>query len=243
MKHLSILVIAIFATAACCNHSKEEITVVPYPNSVEVNCGHFDIKGAAFNYESALDQRSKELVAAFAQQLSLVTGAESAVTEDATISGVNFVISDEVPAEGYKLNISKNGIKVEAADLNGFNYAIQTIKQMLPVDIYAKTAAADKDWSLTCCKIKDAPRFGYRGMHLDESRHFFGMDAVKRYLDIMEIHKLNTLHWHLTDDQGWRVEIKKYPKLTEVGSIRKKTIIGHIFKSKEYDHTPYGEGM
>jgi hexosaminidase len=114
---------------------------------------------------------------------------------------------------------------------------------MLPVEIYGKTEAPGKEWTLLCCEIEDEPRFGYRGMHLDESRHFFGMDAVKRYLDIMEIHKLNTLHWHLTDDQGWRVEIKKYPKLTEVGSIRKKTIIGHIFRSKDYDTTPYGNGM
>ena len=159
------------------------------------------------------------------------------------ISGVNFMLSSKIPAEGYKLNISRNGIRIEAADLNGFNYAIQTLKQMLPVEIFSKAEATGIKWVLPCCDIEDAPRFGYRGMHLDESRHFFGMDAVKRYLDIMEIHKLNTLHWHLTDDQGWRVEIKKYPKLTEVGSIRKKTVIGHIYRSTKYDTTPYGEGM
>ena len=179
MRYLSILAIAIFATTACCKHASEQITVVPYPNSVEVKSGHFDIKGASFNYEAALDQRSKDLVNAFAGQLSLVTGVESAVTENATIAGVNFILSNEVPAEGYKLNISKNAIKVEAADLNGFNYAIQTIKQMLPVEIYGKSTVESKDWNLSCCEINDAPRFGYRGMHLDESRHFFGMDAVK----------------------------------------------------------------
>ena len=243
MRLISLLAIATFTAAACCEVPTDAISVVPYPNSVEVKCGEFEIKGAAFNYEAALDQRSKNIVQGFAQQLSLVTGVESAVTEGATISGVNFVLSSTVPAEGYKISISKNGVKVEAADLNGFNYAIQTLKQMLPVEIYGKAVAADKSWSLQCCTIEDAPRFGYRGMHMDESRHFFGIDAVKRYLDIMEIHKLNTLHWHLTDDQGWRVEIKKYPKLTEVGSIRKKTVIGHIYKSKDYDTTPYGEGM
>ena len=243
MRLISLLAIATFTAAACCEVPTDAISVVPYPNSVEVKCGEFEIKGAPFNYEAALDQRSKNIVQGFAQQLSLVTGVESAVTEGATISGVNFVLSSTVPAEGYKISISKNGVKVEAADLNGFNYAIQTLKQMLPVEIYGKAVAADKSWSLQCCTIEDAPRFGYRGMHMDESRHFFGIDAVKRYLDIMEIHKLNTLHWHLTDDQGWRVEIKKYPKLTEVGSIRKKTVIGHIYKSKDYDTTPYGEGM
>ena len=77
---------------------------------------------------------------------------------------------------------------------------------------------------------------------MDVSRHFFDMDAVKRYLDIMEVHKLNTLHWHLTDDQGWRIDIKKYPRLTEVGSIRKETLIGHAYGAGKFDGTPYGEG-
>ena len=242
MRHISLLAIAIFAAVSCCK-SSDSISVVPYPNSVQVTCGQFDAKGASFNCDTTLDQRSKNLVAAFAQQLSLTTGAESSVTEGSTMSGFNFIFASDVPAEGYRLSIKKNGVKVEASNLNGFNYAIQTIKQMLPVEIFGKEEAAEQNWALQCCQIEDAPRFGYRGMHLDESRHFFGMDAVKRYLDIMEVHKLNTLHWHLTDDQGWRIEIKKYPKLTEIGSIRKKTVIGHIYKSTEYDHTPYGEGM
>lgn len=242
MKYLSILAIALFATVACCNHTNESLSIVPHPNSVKVKCGQFDIKGVAFNYEAELDQRSKDLVQGFAQQVSLVTGVESTVTEGATISGVNFALSSDVPSEGYKLSINKNGVKVEAAGLNGFNYAIQTIKQMLPVEIFGKEAATDKEWSLQCCVIEDAPRFGYRGMHLDESRHFFGMDAVKKYLDIMEVHKLNTLHWHITDDQGWRIEIKKYPLLTEVGAIRKKTLVGHLFNSEVYDNQEYGRG-
>ena len=109
---------------------------------------------------------------------------------------------------------------------------------MLPVEIYGHKTAADRDWSLPCLSINDAPRFAYRGMHLDVSRHFFSTDEVKKYIDMMSIHKMNTLHWHLTDDQGWRIEIRKYPRLTEVGSIRKGTVIrkewGH------YDGIPYG---
>ena len=173
----------------------------------------------------------------------MVSGAESKVLKGTGKVGFSFRLDENLPSEAYNINVSRRIVTVTASGLNGFNYAIQTLKQMLPVEIYAKHVAADKDWSLLCCEIADAPRFRYRGMHLDESRHFFGMDAVKRYLDIMEVHKLNTLHWHLTDDQGWRVEIKKYPKLTEVGSIRKKTVIGHIYRSKDYDTTPYGEGM
>lgn len=243
MRFLSILAIAIITAVSCCNSSNKEISVVPYPNSVELKNGVFDVKGAVLNYDATLDQRSKDLVNKFAQQLSLITETECIATEGQAGNGFSFVLSTEVPAEGYILDIKKNGVTIKAADLNGFNYAIQTIKQMLPVEIFGKEAAADKEWTLQCAHIEDAPRFGYRGMHLDVSRHFFTVEEVKRYLDIMEIHKLNTFHWHLTDDQGWRLEIKKYPKLTEVGSIRNKTIIGHIYQSKKYDTTPYGEGM
>ena len=115
---------------------------------------------------------------------------------------------------------------------------------MLPVEIYTGAQASEVQWTLPYMKIQDKPRFGYRGMHLDVARHFFDVNEVKKYLDIMAIHKLNRFHWHLTDDQGWRIEIKKYPELTKVGSIRKETVVGHWNnKKREYDGTPYGEGM
>ena len=243
MRFLSILATAIIAAASCCNPNQKELTVVPYPNHVDIDCGLFNANGANINYDAAIDARSAALISSFAEQLSLVSGAHNKLVEATEGNGFLFILDESLPAEAYTLKISRGKAVVKASGLNGFNYAIQTIKQMLPVEIYGKTEAPGKEWTLLCCEIEDEPRFGYRGMHLDESRHFFGMDAVKRYLDIMEIHKLNTLHWHLTDDQGWRVEIKKYPKLTEVGSIRKKTVIGHIYKSKDYDHTPYGVGM
>ena len=243
MRLLSILATAVIAAAACCNPNQKELTVVPYPNSVDINCGVFKANGADFNYDAAIDARSTALISSFAEQLSLVSGTQNKLIEATEGNGFLFLLDETLPAEAYTLDINRRKTVVKASGLNGFNYAIQTIKQMLPVEIYGKTEAPGKEWTLLCCEIEDEPRFGYRGMHLDESRHFFGMDAVKRYLDIMEIHKLNTLHWHLTDDQGWRVEIKKYPKLTEVGSIRKKTVIGHIFRSKDYDTTPYGNGM
>ena len=243
MKLLPILATAVIAAAACCNPNQKELTVVPYPNSVDINCGLFNAKGANINYDAAIDARGTALILNFAEQLTLVSGTQNKLIEATEGNGFLFLLDETLPAEAYTLDINRRKTVVKASGLNGFNYAIQTIKQMLPVEIYGKTEAPGKEWTLLCCEIEDGPRFGYRGMHLDESRHFFGMDAVKRYLDIMEIHKLNTLHWHLTDDQGWRVEIKKYPKLTEVGSIRKKTVIGHIFRSKDYDTTPYGNGM
>ena len=214
------------------------ITVVPYPNEVTVLDGTFNALGADFRCDAAMDQASLDVVKKFQDHLALISGAEAGTQEGVFA----FEVDSSIAPEAYTLKVTEGKVKVSASDLNGFNYAIQTIKQMLPAQIYGSTPAPEADWTMPCVKISDSPRFAYRGLHLDASRHFWTVEETKKYLDIMEVHKLNTLHWHLTDDQGWRIEIKKYPKLTEVGSIRKETIIGHIFQSEVYDGTPYGEG-
>ncbi len=240
-KFISILVLGAIMTSCVCN-KPSTINVVPYPNDVQMKCGTFETAGAPFHYQADLDDRSEAVIKGFASQLSLATGKESAVQEGKSCKGFVFILDEDMQPEAYAINVCPRRVKVTASGLNGFNYAIQTLKQMLPAEVFGKTEAADKDWRIPCVKINDAPRFSYRGMHMDVSRHFFDMDAVKRYLDIMEVHKLNTLHWHLTDDQGWRLEIKKYPRLTEVGSIRKETLIGHAFDHGKFDGIPYGEG-
>lgn len=240
MKRLSCIIIIAAAAAAC--SPKQTINVVPYPNDVKMLPGTFMVAGADFLCDAGLDEASLSYIEDFAEHLTLIAGEETALRTGTDGKGIAFILDPDVAEEAYTLKIKKNRVQVRASGLNGFVYAVQTLKQMLPVEIYGKSAAPEKAWTLPCCIINDAPRFSYRGLHLDVARHFFDIDMVKKYLDAMEIHKLNTLHWHLTDDQGWRIEIKKYPKLTEVGSVRKKTIIGHIFDSKEYDHTPYGEG-
>ena len=242
MKKLMILTAVAAALISCSTTKVKTINVVPYPNEVTVKTGSFDICGADFHYDTKLDEATQNVIKSFACQLSLVTGQLSNATAGLSGKGVKFVYEPSMGKEAYSLNISKNSVKVKASTLSGVNYAIQTLKQMLPAEVFGKQVAADADWTLQCAKIIDEPRFGYRGMHMDVSRHFFTVEEVKRYLDIMEVHKLNTLHWHLTDDQGWRLEIKKYPRLTEVGSIRNKTIIGHLFESKKFDNTRYGEG-
>lgn len=238
MKKTLILAAAAAILASCCQTAKTDIDVIPYPNSVETRCGSFAAAGAEFHCDPAMDEASKAVVNAFAEQLSLTSGTPSVVTEGTAKTGFCFTVNPKMPAEAYNLKITGKGVKAEASGLNGFNYAVQTIKQMLPVAVYGTAEAADAEWTLPCVVIKDEPRFGYRGMHLDVSRHFFGVDVVKRYLDIMEIHKLNTLHWHLTDDQGWRVEIKKYPELTEKGSVRKGTVV--LKNWEQLDGQPYG---
>ena len=242
MKKTAIITAIAAALLSCSTPETQTINVVPYPNEVRVRNGMFNAYGADFHYDADFDEATSAVVKSFAGQLSLVSGGDNIVSEGASCKGFVFKMDPQMGKEAYKINITKNAVKVYASSLNGVNYAIQTLKQMLPVEIFGKAEAAGSDWTIQCAKINDEPRFGYRGMHLDVSRHFFNKNEVKRYLDIMEVHKLNTLHWHLTDDQGWRLEIKKYPSLTEVGSIRNKTLIGHLFQGSKYDNTRYGEG-
>ena len=232
---LSLLAILFAFTAVAQNN------IVPYPNDVKVKKGTFCIKGAKVSYDAAMDAPTVDIVKNFAQTLTQVTGVKSSVRKGSSRTGIVFVKNSSVASEAYVLDVTTKAVRVEASDLRGFNYAIQTIKQMLPVEVFGKEAAPQADWVLPCVKIDDAPRFGYRGLHLDEGRYFFGVETVKKYLDIMEVHKLNKFHWHLTEDQGWRIEIKKYPRLTEVGSIRKGTCVRKNFHS--HDGVPYGEGL
>ena len=130
--------------------------------------------------------------------------------------------------EGYALEVRPNGlIAITAATPAGLFYGGQTLRQLLPPAIYAKTKQAGVKWTVPCCRIEDKPRFVWRGLLLDCCRHFFDKAFVERTIDLLAIHKMNTLHWHLTEDQGWRIEIKKYPKLTEIGSWRDETMGDH----------------
>ena len=223
MKHILLSTI-ILISALSCRSSETSLNVVPYPAEVTMGKGCFHVAGAEFHLDEKVCPLTEKAVKAFASKLSEASGAESKVLAGTSGKGFTFVLDGSLSEEAYRLRIGRNEVQVAASGLNGFVYAIQTLKQMLPVEIFGNAPAAEKDWSLPCCTIEDAPRFGYRGMHMDVARHFFDMDVVKRYLDVMEIHKLNTLHWHLTDDQGWRIEIKKYPKLVETGSVRNKPV-------------------
>ena len=173
--------------------AKTEITIVPYPNEITVGKGCFDAKGASFTYDAAMDEPSVNVVKAFANQLSLVSGAENAVSAGQSDKGFVFAMNAALPSEAYTLDVKPEVVRVEASSLRGFNYAVQSIKQLLPVEVFAGEPSPKVKWVMPVVKICDQPRFAYRGMHLDESRHFFGVEEVKRYLDIMEVHKLNKI--------------------------------------------------
>lgn len=233
-KVISIIALALlFASSSA--RTKEVATtvnVIPYPQSVEVEKGAFKGAGANFNCDPAIDAKSQEIIKEFAGRLSLVSGRISSYAtpvglekDCSKVKGFIFLKDSGLAEEEYSIAICKSGCTVRASSYNGFLYALQTLKQLTSVSIFGDKPDPAEKFLFPCVKIQDKPRFGYRGMHLDCSRHFFSVEEVKKYLDVMALYKLNRFHWHLTDDQGWRAEIKKYPKLTEVGAFRNGTVI------------------
>ncbi len=242
MKRLIFVLLVVAAVSSCCGEVVEKVNLVPYPQEVTIEGGSFDAAGATVRYSACADSLTVALAERLASQLTLATGRQSVVKKGRGC-GINLVLDQSLAEEEYRLHVGCCRVVIKASGLRGFNWGVQTLKQLMPVQVYGDALVEGIDWKVPCCTISDAPRFGYRGLLIDEARHFFGMEAIKDVLDVMEIHKLNTLHWHLTEDQGWRIEIKKYPLLTEVGSIRKETLVGHLRRSNEYDGTPYGAGM
>ena len=155
------------------------------------------------------------------------------------------IVFDSIPGmekEAYKLSVTPQQIKITASTPNGFYYGLQTLYQLLPVAIYSKERARNAEWSVPWVEIEDTPAFRYRGAMLDVCRHFASIDYIKKFIDVLAVHKMNTFHWHLTDDQGWRIEIKKYPKLTEIGSQRSETMVDYFYTHYpfKYDGKPHG---
>jgi len=146
-------------------------------------------------------------------------------------------IGQEGGPEGYRLEVTPGRVTISAPESAGVFHAFQTVRQLLPREILSENPVSGVAWTMPCVRIEDAPRFAWRGMMLDVSRHFQPAKFVKKFIDGMALHKFNVFHWHLTEDQGWRIEIKKYPRLTEIGSRRAQTVVG---RSDTYDGTPHG---
>ncbi len=221
--------------------------IVPAPSKIEQAKGHFRVGGTAFKCDPALDPRVKKAVQQFALQISIASGKTCSVSfplglaaacNNENFKGVVLLVDNTLPAESYFLKVETGRVIVKASDCNGFLYAMQTIRQMLPDLIYTRKQDDNLKWVIPCCTIEDSPRFSYRGCHLDCSRHFWEVSDVKKYLDVMAMFKMNSFHWHLTDDQGWRIEIKAYPLLAQKGGFRSGTMIGHDENSD--DNERYG---
>lgn len=224
--------------ASCISPERPTLDILPLPVSVEEHEGVFNARFAGVCYDSALDDQTVLVISDFAEDLRSATCLPHRLKAvegiaDNRCDGFNFVLCPEVSGEAYTLEVAPDGVVVYASSRSGFINAIATIKQMLPVQIYGGESAITASWIMPCATIKDEPRFGYRGMHLDVSRHFFDVNEVKKYLDIMAVYKLNRFHWHLSDDQGWRVEIKSHPELAEIGQWRDGTVIKKDWDSND----------
>ena len=198
------------------NMAAIEIDIIPRPLSITPSEGSFNVSGASFFVDKDCD--AAYAVIELAERLTKVSGKKSRVVSRPRKGTVSFVTDKGQPSEGYSLIVEPDGVTVSASSRSGFLYAIQSLRQMMPAAVYGMASAVSEDWSIPCVKIVDKPRFRYRGAHLDCARHFFTVDQVKEYLDILSIYKINRFHWHLTDDHSWRLEIKKYPLLAEIGA-------------------------
>jgi hexosaminidase len=234
-KHL-LLATLLVASSFCVNAQDTDpyAGIIPAPVSVKKAAGEFVLSQETVIQADTPNNKAVQFFSsylannmAYNKQVALRNARVSTTSIYLTSAG-----TENLPAEGYRLTITPQQITV-AGKGAGLFYGIQTLIQLIPLD---RGATA----KLPAVTIEDYPRFGYRGMMLDVCRHFFSVEFVKRYIDLMASYKLNTFHWHLTDDQGWRIEIKKYPKLTSVGSMRKESVIGN-YKDRtplQYDGVP-----
>ncbi len=197
------------------------LAIIPAPQKMEVHDGVFNLTAKT---RVCTDEPSRTTGEYLARQLRQATGYAVELAAGKPGSADILLTTQDASAalgdEGYELNVTPNSAIIRATSQAGMFYGAQTLLQLLPPAIFSSTVAAKMDWPIPCVHIKDRPRFPWRGLMLDVSRHFFNVAEVKRYLDLMALHKLNTFHWHLVDDSGWRIEIKKYPKLTRVGAWR-----------------------
>ena len=233
----ALLLAACAGTMACSDRKKAQgdFEIVPLPQEVKAQNSHpFLLTPATVITYPEGNEQMQQTAWFLASYIEDVTGyairtAPSAEGKAPIHLSVDKSIQNP---EGYRLAVTDQGIEIAGGSEAGVFYGVQTLRKSLPA-----TAKA-MDIEIPAVQINDYPRFRYRGMMLDVSRHFFSIYEVKKYIDILALHNINTFHWHLSDDQGWRIEIKKYPELTQIGSQRKETVIGH--NSGEYDGQPYG---
>lgn len=227
MKKGVLVIVHVFTVLTMLAQSASEVAIIPQPVSLEKKEGQFNFTAQTRIEVADSDPDARRVVNTFADQLRKATGYAAAVQTTAAASRANtisFALNKTPEAtlgnEGYRLEVSPAGAVVKANKPAGLFYGMQTLLQLFPAEIESKTVVAKKSWTLPALRIMDHPRFGWRGLMFDVSRHFFTKQDVQQFIDEMVKYKYNLLHLHLTDDQGWRIEIKGLPKLTEVGAWR-----------------------
>lgn len=231
--------IALFC-AAClaglfgCSHGQfstreavPSVSIIPQPSSIVPGVGTFRIDGRTRVVVSEDNAAVLRVARMFTDGWTRASGVPLPLEQAATtemrpsiVFRVDTTLHAALGLEGYRLRVTPESVVLLAATPNGLFYASQTLRQLLPPEAYAAAPAGDVEWKIPCVSIEDIPRFSWRGMMLDVSRHFFDKEFVKHYIDLLAMHKMNVFHWHLADDQGWRIEIKRYPRLASVGAWR-----------------------
>lgn len=232
MLRISFLLIVITFLSCSGKKTYPPVSIVPKPVSVVESNERLGMDGEVFiAAESNEATKISQTLLRFLKEKNITASTEDGSEKDVTIS---LTISAGMPEEGYKLIVDDNGVAINASTEAGLFYGVQTFAQLL----------SGEEKSIPFVTIDDQPRFAYRGLHLDVGRHMFPLDFIKKYIDLMARHKFNRFHWHLTEDQGWRIEIKKFPRLQEVAAYRDETVIGlastrtrnekHDFDGKRY---------
>ena len=239
LTHMLLAGTLILACSSCGVETTANYQVIPLPQEVALSQeSPFNLNDGtiiAYPEHNELLKRNAEFLAEYISQSTghtlqteaLAPGSEA--PKGAITLGLDPAIGNR---EGYVLTVKADRVTLNGQTENGVFYGIQTLRKSIPAETKATSIL------LPAGSIQDEPRFSYRGMHLDVGRHFFPIEFIKKYIDLLALHNMNTFHWHLTEDQGWRIEIKKYPKLTEIGAWRDRTVIGR--NTEEYDNTRYG---
>jgi hexosaminidase len=242
MNHLRffMLIGILYAFISCkADTPRPEVKIIPQPALVINLEGTFTFTPETEIQVNKGDEQFKKIASFLVNHIDKFYGIKSSVTQSESAAKKSIFLNlDEnsgLGNEAYNLTVTPKGIIIVASAPNGLFYGVQTLIQLMPPSQKKRSQVI-----IPAVEIKDSPRFAWRGLHLDVGRHFMPKEFILKYIDYMAMHKFNTFHWHLTEDQGWRIEIKKYPKLTEIGSVRKETLVGHDRNSKTYDGTPYG---
>ena len=218
--------------------AQTKVAIVPEPVSMEMHSGNFNFAASTSVIAAENASHEAKMLNVYLEKLygfTIPVKAKMSKEEKGSTIVFSLVKNDE-RKDAYRLEVASDKITITSASNEGLFYGMQTLLQLLPE---TKDVSLSTGFSIPELSIKDYPRFQYRGMHLDVGRHFFDVDYVKKYIDYLAYFKYNTFHWHLTEDQGWRIEIKRYPRLTSVGGFRNGTIIGH-YPGTGNDNTHYG---
>lgn len=237
MQFKNIITFVVFGSLLCnCKNTEIPLIqpqIIPVPSTQNILSGQFIL-----NSSTGIDFKDDFKVSASFLKSFIEEGSPINLKENNSISFIKDATITN--PEGYKLNITPNKIEIIANTDQGAFYAVQTLRQLLPPE-FENGTFSENETALPCVSFEDDPRFQYRGMHLDVGRHMFPVSFIKKYIDAIAMLKMNQFHWHLTEDQGWRIEIKKYPKLQEIAAYRNETLIGHYNdQPQQYDGKRYG---